>query len=109
MKPLFIPLKREFFEAFERGEKTTEYRKYGPRWNERTCTVGREVTLSLGYGNKHRLYGRIAGYSTAFRPGHLPGWSRCYGEYDGPAACITIEIKKPPDHEDGEINKRESQ
>jgi hypothetical protein len=30
-KPLFIPLKAEFFEAFERGEKDTEYRVYGPR------------------------------------------------------------------------------
>lgn len=35
MKPLFIPIKREFFEAFERGDKTHEYRLYGPRWNER--------------------------------------------------------------------------
>ena len=32
MKPLFIPLKAEFFNAFERGEKTAEYRVYGPRW-----------------------------------------------------------------------------
>lgn len=36
-KLIFIPLKREFFEAFENGMKTVEYRKYGPRWNERTC------------------------------------------------------------------------
>lgn len=52
-KPLFIPLKREFFDAFERGLKVFEYREYGPRWNERTCRVGRLVTLSMGYGNRH--------------------------------------------------------
>lgn len=49
MKPLFVPLKTEWFRAFERGEKTTEYRLYGARWNESTCIPGRAVTLSHGY------------------------------------------------------------
>lgn len=52
MKPLFIPLKREHFEAFERGEKTTEYRVVGPRWNAGTCAIGRPVTLRLGYSGR---------------------------------------------------------
>lgn len=59
MKPLFIPLKREYFDAFERGEKDTEYRIYGPRWNERVCSVGRPVVLSCGYGKQRRLEGVI--------------------------------------------------
>lgn len=37
VKPLFIPLKKEYYEAFECGEKTVEYRAYGPWWNEKTC------------------------------------------------------------------------
>lgn len=61
-KPLFIPLKAKWFEAFERGDKTTEYRAYGPRWNERTCRVGRAVTLSYGYGKARRLSGEVIGF-----------------------------------------------
>jgi hypothetical protein len=59
MKPLFIPLKKEYFEEFEHGEKTTEYRQYGPHWNERTCTPGRPVILSCGYSKHRRLKGII--------------------------------------------------
>lgn len=61
-KPLFIPLRTEWFEKFEAGEKDTEYRAYGPRWNERTCRVGREATLSHGY-NGRRLKRRVAGFA----------------------------------------------
>lgn len=52
MKPLFVPLKTEYFRAFEAGSKTTEYRLYGPRWNETTCIPGRAVTLSHGYSGE---------------------------------------------------------
>lgn len=62
LKPLFIPLKTEYYEAFERGDKDEEYRLYGKRWNENTCLEGREVTLSKGYGKKHRLTGEIIGF-----------------------------------------------
>lgn len=51
-KPLFIPLKREWFEAFERGEKTVEYRAFGPGWNSTTCRPGRAVVLSFGYSGR---------------------------------------------------------
>lgn len=49
MKALFIPLKTEWFMAFKSGKKKTEYRLYGPRWNENTVIPGRPVTLSHGY------------------------------------------------------------
>jgi hypothetical protein len=49
MKPLFVPLKTEYFRAFENGTKKTEYRLLGPRWNENTVIKGRQVTLSHGY------------------------------------------------------------
>lgn len=61
-KPLFIPLRAKYFEAFERGEKDTEYRADLRRWNARTCYPGRAVTLSYGYGNVRRLRGVIAGF-----------------------------------------------
>lgn len=62
-KPLFIPLRRVWFEAFERGEKAVEYRAYGARWNERTCRPGRRATLSLGYSGP-----RLQRIVTWFKP-----------------------------------------
>ena len=58
-KALFIPLKKCYFDAFASGRKTVEYRKAGKRWNLKTCTPGREVILSCGYGKQKRLAGRI--------------------------------------------------
>jgi len=53
---------RDFFIAFKEGNKDTEFRLYGPRWNEKTCMVGRRVVLSLGYGTQARLYGKIKSF-----------------------------------------------
>ncbi len=61
VKPLFIPLKTQWFRQFESGEKETEYRAYGPRWNERTCAIGRAAVLSHGYSGA-RLHRRVAGF-----------------------------------------------
>ncbi len=58
-KPLFIPLTTGWFNKFAAGEKPVELRPYGDRWNERTCAAGRAVTLSKGYGKKHRLQGEV--------------------------------------------------
>jgi hypothetical protein len=58
-KPIFIPLNSKPYEQFEAGTKPEEFRRYGARWNEGTCTVGRAVTLSKGFGKKHRLQGTV--------------------------------------------------
>ena len=58
-KSLFVPLTGRYYDAFATGTKTEELRLYGPRWNENTCRLGRAITLSKGYGKKHRLRGRI--------------------------------------------------
>ena len=63
LRALFIPLRGVYFDQFERGEKRTEYRQRGPRWNAETCAIGRRVVLSRGYGSN-----------------------------SGDAACITIQI-----------------
>jgi hypothetical protein len=68
-KALFIPLMREPFEWFEQGSKRVEMRQYGPRWNERTCRIGRRVTLSLGYGKRRRLGGVITSFHTEHAEG----------------------------------------
>lgn len=65
-KPLFIPLRTEWFRKFEDGSKDTEYRAYGPRWNERTCRVGRPVTISHGYSGK-RLARKVTGFKALNR------------------------------------------
>jgi len=93
MKPLFIPLKTEFFTAFERGEKKTEFRPYGARWNERTCQVGRRVVLSHGYGKRRRLSGRVICFEVSAEPTKSAAWRACYGERAGLAACIHIELE----------------
>lgn len=91
MKPLFIPLKAEYFEAFKAGTKTTEYRVYGPRWNERTCAIGRPVVLSKGYGKAHRLTGTVAGFWQSSIVSD--DWEKCYGpQGDRAAACIRIRL-----------------
>jgi len=89
-KPLFIPLKTEYFEAFKAGTKTFEYRRYGPRWNERTCPVGRPVVLSKGYGKQHRLTGVVAEFRQRYMATN--DWLDCYGT-PGFAACIRVALQ----------------
>jgi hypothetical protein len=48
-KPLFIPLRGEWWDRFADGSKTTEWRAYGPRWNLDQVQRGRGVVLSRGY------------------------------------------------------------
>jgi hypothetical protein len=96
-KPLFIPLKTKYFEAFENGTKTTELRVYGSRWNEKTCYVGREVVLSKGYGKKSRLEGLVVDIEVVPArelPKHRTALLDCYGHLD--MDIIIIHIQTPP-------------
>ncbi|MGH8293776.1 MAG: hypothetical protein ACRESA_09945 [Gammaproteobacteria bacterium] len=63
MKPLFIPLRREYYEAFAAGVKRHEYRCYGARWNERTCRIGRPAVISCGYGKQARIDAWIVSFN----------------------------------------------
>lgn len=90
MKPLFIPLKTAYFEAFEAGTKDTEFRPYGPRWNERTCAIERKVVLSHGYGKQRRLHGVVIGFERSAEPTKTEAWRDCYGDRGGDAACIRV-------------------
>lgn len=92
-KPLFIPLKSEWFEAFENGEKTEEYRPSGGRWNERTCRIGRAVVLSHGYGKHRRMTGIITGFRVDAAPCEGDAWKSIYGS-QSPAAVISIAVTR---------------
>ena len=93
-KPLFIPLKTEYYEAFERGDKTEELRLYGSRWNEIICSVGRSVILSKGYGKKCRMIGRIWRFKKqcgfTFGSSYKADILAVYGTLDVDIAVISI-------------------
>lgn len=55
---LFVPLKSEFFDSFERGEKKWELRGINSRFNTDRVEPGREVELRKGYNGKS-LWGVI--------------------------------------------------
>jgi hypothetical protein len=67
-RPLFIPLKREWFEKFRDGSKTIEYRRLGPKWNPKVCWIGRPVILSNGYSGA-RITARIRKFTAITNPG----------------------------------------
>lgn len=98
---LFVPLKAEYFHDFATGLKTTEYRLYGPRWNERTCRPGRPVVLSLGYGKRNRLMGRVASFIADYRDcldgATMRELSALFPASTGHTkiACIGIELEAP--------------
>ena len=86
-RPLFIPLKTEYFRQFESGSKHVEYRRFGARWNERNCAQGRAVTLSHGYSGA-----RISGVVTSFRREVMT--TDTYGPHVE-LACIGIRVCAP--------------
>lgn len=86
-RPLFIPLKREWFDAFASGSKTEEWRRHGPRWNASSCAIGRPVVLALGYRGTRRLDGVITGFRVA------PASDAAIAIYGDGTICAVIEIK----------------
>ena len=49
MKILYLPLKKEWYEMIERGEKTEEYREIKPYWNKRLIN-GKHTHVKFSYG-----------------------------------------------------------
>jgi hypothetical protein len=86
-RPLFIPLRGIWFDAFDRGQKTEEWRRFGPRWNEDICRVGRPVLLSRGYSGR-RLAARIASVSLRSADEH-PGAVELFG---AGTLCIVLGL-----------------
>ena len=94
IKPLFLPLSTEYFEAFANGSKSEELRLYGKRWNEETCKPGREIVISKGYGKHARLKGLIWRFKrqngNLFGSRYKTAIEKVYGTLDVDIACISI-------------------
>ena len=95
-RPLFIPLKAGWFDAFASGAKNAELRPYGPRWNERTCRPGRAATFSKGYGKRHRLAATVAAFGKydihTLIPSEHDAFCSCYGCGIRYVARLTVKI-----------------
>lgn len=50
--PMYLVLKREYFDAFAEGSKSIEYRRYGGQFTERVYFVGRRVVLATRYDRR---------------------------------------------------------
>ncbi len=101
--PLFVPLMKEYFDAFASGKKGVEYRVNGPRWNKRTCRDGREVVLANGYGWP-RLHARVV--RTTIIPAHrAPAVARqLFGERE--LICIHVENVRPIERAAWELHRK---
>jgi hypothetical protein len=95
-RPLFVPLKTEWFRAFASGSKREEFRVFGPRWNERTCAVGRRVTLSHGYSRRERLHGQVARFERrawdSFSAAQQARLCEVFGRSDVDVAVIGVRL-----------------
>lgn len=58
-KYLFVPLTRNSFDDFRLMGKRWEVRRAERQWNKNQLRRGRGVTLSLGFGKKSRMRGKI--------------------------------------------------
>lgn len=90
-KPLFVPLKTQYYEEFVSGDKDTEYRKYGPGWNEKTCPIGRPVVISKGYGKYRRSKGVIRSFEVIDST-TIPSAREVYGPVKIELAAIGIDL-----------------
>ena len=65
MKPVYLPVKRKWFELYAKGEKTVELRRMGTRITAQItryglkANIGREVRIRLGYRGREELRGII--------------------------------------------------
>lgn len=93
-KPLFIPLMSKPFAEFLAGTKKFELRLYGPRWNEKTCRIGRRVVLSRGYGTRSRLFGSVCSFDTALAGDISTDWATYFPDAtkESKVACIGIKL-----------------
>lgn len=86
-KPLWIPLKTEYFVAFERGEKAIEYRLYGGQWTERSVVPGRAAVLGHGYSGR-RLSATVVKLEKRVMDTQIYGPGRLI-------ACIHLQVHGP--------------
>lgn len=83
-RPLFVPLRREWFDSFRAGTKAEEVRRVSPQFNGRRVWPGRPVILSLGYSGRQRMHGIV---------GQVRETIACGSPiYPDGTACIAFEV-----------------
>ncbi|WP_319761898.1 hypothetical protein [Maridesulfovibrio sp.] len=97
-RPLFIPLKKEYFEQYKNGTKKYELRKPERQFQLKYLTPGRDVTLSCGYSGD-RLYTKIGG-AELWHSGDLGKADRkacldCFGQH-GEVVKINFDFDEVP-------------
>jgi hypothetical protein len=91
-KPLWVPLRAVYFDAFATGTKTTEYRKLGGRLGKlEHLVIGRAVVLSRGYSGP-RLQMVIKAVSVV-PAATVPDAAAIYGHR---ARLVAIELSPAP-------------
>lgn len=90
-KPLFIPLKSEYYWAFVNRIKDIEYRRHNKTWRAKNCRVGRRVVLSCGYGKQNRVEGVIRSFNVV-HGSQISGVEKVYGTTDIELAAIGIDL-----------------
>ena len=98
-KPLFIPLKTEYYEKFERGEKTKEFRRGSDkRWSAKHCYEGRAAVLSKGYGKQSRLDAVVAKHELLplymLAQSNISDFIACYGPDEKTVNVISFKSIK---------------
>jgi hypothetical protein len=93
VKPLFLLLKRKYWEQFAAGTKTVEWRPYGARFNERVLRPGRPIVLSCGYIGP-RLYATVTQFEIVDRAGAPPEARAIYPQQQK-FAKISLELSVP--------------
>lgn len=97
MKPLFVPLNAEYYDAFASGDKDTEYRMFGRGWNFKTCIVGRPVLLSRGYGKQSRMAGTVVRFQKLWwknieDAAAVAAIEKLFGKRAAWMACVKIKV-----------------
>ncbi len=95
MKPIFIPLKSQYFEDFKNGRKQIEYRRAGVgQFTLAKCTPGREVTLSKGYSKSNRITGTVVRSWIEHHEHPTGAIAKCYGTEPIDIIAISIRVDR---------------
>lgn len=81
-KPLFANLNVYWFWETAGGRHPTEYRPYGPRWNERTVWPGRRAVITMAF-RWPRLFTSVESFAILDEPPDQKAWDSVYPDKKG--------------------------
>ena len=91
---MLIVVRKVWFEELRGGAKRVEYRRYGRRFNERVCYIGRPVAFAYRYD---RVSPRLTGVVTSFATvpvSEMPEMLEIYPDMaaHAPIAAIGVDL-----------------